>query len=53
MCILENTSIRNGGKILCKSTYILEGDDPLVLTAYDIFQKLNEYSKKLAMENND
>ena len=30
MCILENAAIRDGGKILCQSTYMLEGDDPLV-----------------------
>ena len=34
MCILENGAIRDGGKLLCQSTYMLEGDDPLVLTGW-------------------
>ena len=36
MCMLENAPLRDGGKILCQSTYMLEGDDPLILTAHDI-----------------
>ena len=33
---------------------MLERDDALVLTAHDVFQKLDEYSEnKLAMENTD
>ena len=41
MCILENAAIRDGGKILCESTYTLEGDEPLVLFEYEIFKKID------------
>ena len=43
MCMLENAALRDGGKILCESTYILEGDDPLVLSVYKVFKKLDDY----------
>ena len=38
MSILENAAIRDGGKLLFQSTYILEGDDPLVLTASNVLK---------------
>ena len=54
MHILENVAIRDGGKMLYESIFILECEDSLVLSSYDIFKKIDEYSEiNSAMVNND
>ena len=39
MAMFEGAVVKDAGKLLCTSTYTLEGDSPLILTAYEVFEK--------------
>ena len=39
MAMFEGAVVKDVGKLLCTSAYTLEGDSPLILTAYEVFEK--------------
>ena len=41
--IVEIAAIAEAGKMLCESTYLMEGDDPLVFGAHIQIEKLQDY----------
>ena len=42
MVMFEGSVIKDTGNILCTSCYTLEGDNPLILTATDVFKSIDE-----------
>jgi hypothetical protein len=40
--LVEMTAVVEAGRVFCQSTYQLEGDDPLILQAVDVFRRLND-----------
>jgi hypothetical protein len=41
LATVELSAVVEAGLPFCQATYMLEGDDPLILTAYIVFQKLD------------
>ena len=43
--MVEAAAVADVGRFFCQSTYLLEGDDPLSLSAWTVFEKLDKYVK--------
>lgn len=44
MAMFEGAVVKDAGKLLCTSAYTLEGDSPLILTAHEVFEKIDKCS---------
>ena len=44
MAMLEGPVVKDAGKLLCTSAYTLEGDSPLILTAHEVFERIDKCS---------
>ena len=49
--LVEMNAVVEVGRVFCQSTYTLEGDDPLVFTAYLVFERLNKTISELGNAN--
>ena len=44
MAMFEGAVVKDTGRLSCTSAYTLEGDSPLSLTAYEVFEKIDKCS---------